>query len=179
MVSTAYNAALYGLQAASLQLRVSANNIANSDTDGYQKQQVTTQAGTYGVEVKVEKIGAVDNQSASVNNRESTIDQSSSVDLTEELIEMKAAKSLFAVNAKTLQTQENMLGRILDIKVWPSRTVFVACSLVPYAYKIAKTNASHSGGDAGDYRIYPTTAGESQSNSKKQTISSMQLITQL
>ena len=117
MVSTAYNAALYGLQAASLQLRVSANNIANSDTDGYQKQQVTTQADTYGVEVKVEKIGAEDNQSASVNNRESTIDQSSSVDLTEELIEMKAAKSLFAVSAKTLQTQENMLGRILDIKV--------------------------------------------------------------
>ena len=43
-------------RAASLQLRASANNIANSDTDGYQKQQVTTQAGTYGVEVKVEKV---------------------------------------------------------------------------------------------------------------------------
>ena len=117
MVNTAYNAAVSGLQAASLQLRASANNIANSDTDGYQKQQVTTQAGTYGVEVKVEKVGAAEAPTNTSGNLEKVADQRSNVDLTDELIEMKAAKNLFEANVKTLQTQENMLGRILDIRV--------------------------------------------------------------
>ena len=117
MVNTAYNAAVSGLQAASLQLRASANNIANSDTDGYQKQQVTTQAGTYGVEVKVEKVGVAEAPTSATGNLEKGANQRSNVDLADELIELKAAKNLFEANAKTLQTQENMLGRILDIKV--------------------------------------------------------------
>ena len=117
MVNTAYNAAVSGLQAASLQLRASANNIANSDTDGYQKQQVTTQAGTYGVEVKVEKVGAAEAPTNTPDNLDKVADQRSNVDLIDELIEMKAAKNLFEANVETLQTQENMLGRILDIRV--------------------------------------------------------------
>lgn len=126
MVSTAYNAAASGLQAASLQLKVSANNVANSDTDGYQKQQVTTQAGVYGVEVKVEKIDSPETQNVSDNNQQKITDQRSNVDLTEELIEMKASKNLFEANTKILQTQENMLGRILDIRVWSLLPVFAA-----------------------------------------------------
>ena len=117
MVSTAYNAALSGLQAASQQLRASANNMANSDTDGYQKQRVTTQAGTYGVEVKVEKVGATEASINVADNLEKVADQPSNVDLTDELVEMKAAKNLLEANVKSLQTQENMLGRILDIRV--------------------------------------------------------------
>lgn len=115
MVSTAYNAALSGMQAASLQLKVSANNIANSNTDGFQKQQVVTQAGTYGVEVKVEKIGATGSQNNLDNNIGKIMTERSSVDVVEELIEMKAAKNLFEANLKALYTQNNLLGRILDV----------------------------------------------------------------
>lgn len=115
MVSTAYNAALSGMQAASLQLKVSANNIANSNTDGFQKQQVVTQAGTYGVEVKVEKIGATGSQNNLDNNIGKIMTERSSVDVVEELIEMKAAKNLFEANLKALYTQSNLLGRILDV----------------------------------------------------------------
>ena len=118
MVSTAYNAALSGMQAASLQLKVSANNIANSNADGFQKQQVVTQAGTYGVEVKVEKIGATESQNNLDNNIGKIMTERSSVDVVEELIEMKAAKNLFEANAKAFFTQNNVLGRILDIMVW-------------------------------------------------------------
>jgi flagellar basal-body rod protein FlgC len=117
MVNTAYNAAVSGLQAASLQLRASANNVANSDTDGYQKQQVTTQAGTYGVEVKVEKVGFAEAPANTAGNLAKIENQRSNVDLTDELIEMKAAKNLFEANVKTLQAQETVLGRILDIRV--------------------------------------------------------------
>lgn len=115
MVSTAYNAALSGAQAAALQLKVSANNISNSNTDGFQAKRVVTQAGTYGVDVKVEKIGASDSQNNLDNNIEQSVSQRSDVDVVEELIEMKAAKNLFETNLKALYTQQNLLGRILDV----------------------------------------------------------------
>ena len=115
MVSIAYNAALSGIRAASLQLKVSANNISNSNTDGFQTQRVVTQAGTYGVEVKVEKIGASESQHSLDNNIDKSVSQRSNVDVVEELIEVKAAKNLFEANLKALYTQNNLLGRILDV----------------------------------------------------------------
>lgn len=116
MVNTAYNAAISGLQAASLKLRVSANNVANANTDGYQRQQVTTQAGTYGVEVKVEKVSTVESANSVQATGELRPDAPSNVDVAEELLEMKAAQNLFEANLKTLNTNDNMLGRILDIE---------------------------------------------------------------
>ena len=59
MISSSYGAALSGIQAASARLSASANNIANSDTPGYQRQQVTTTSGVYGVEVTVERIDSL------------------------------------------------------------------------------------------------------------------------
>lgn len=116
MVNTVYNAAISGLQAASLKLRVSANNVANANTDGYQRQQVTTQAGTYGVEVKVEKVSTVEPTNSVQASGELRLDAPSSVDVAEELLEMRAAQNLFEANLKTLNTNDNMLGRILDIE---------------------------------------------------------------
>ena len=116
MVNTAYNAAISGLQAASLKLRVSANNVANANTDGYQRQQVTTQAGTYGVEVKVEKVSTVESTNSVQASGELRPNAPSNVDVVEELLEMKAAQNLFEANLKTLNTNDNMLGRILDIE---------------------------------------------------------------
>jgi flagellar hook protein FlgE len=116
MVNTVYNAAISGLQAASLKLRVSANNVANANTDGYQRQQVTTQAGTYGVEVKVEKVGTIEPTKSVQASGELRSDAPSNVDVAEELLEMKAAQNLFEANLKTLNTNDNMLGRILDIE---------------------------------------------------------------
>ena len=116
MVSTAYNAALSGLHAASLKLKVSANNLANAHTDGFQKQQVTTQAGTYGIEVKVEKISASEALPSPHAGSEKITNERSNVDVAEELIQVKVAQNIFDANAKTLQTEDNMLGRILDIQ---------------------------------------------------------------
>ena len=115
MVSTAYSAALSGMQAASLQLKISANNISNSNTDGFQTQLVVTQADTYGVDVKVEKIGTSESQNTLDSNVEKSVNQRSNVDVVEELIEMKAAKNLLEANLKALYTENNLLGRILDV----------------------------------------------------------------
>ena len=116
MVNTVYNAAISGLQAASLKLKVSANNVANANTDGYQKQQVTPRTGTYGVEVKVEKVSAVESPNNIQTGGEPIPDAPTNVDVAEELLEMKAAQNLFEANLKTLNTNDNMLGRILDIE---------------------------------------------------------------
>jgi flagellar hook protein FlgE len=116
MVSTAYNAALSGLHAASVKLKVGANNLANANTDGYQKQQVTTQTGTYGVEVKVEKVSTVESPNIIQSGGELSPDAPSNVDVAEELLEMKVAQNLFEANLKTLNANDNMLGRILDIE---------------------------------------------------------------
>ena len=116
MVSTAYNAALSGLHAASLKLKVGANNLANANTDGFQKQQVTTQAGTYGVEVKVEKVSASDALPSSYTGKERITSERSNVEVAEELVQVKAAQNAFDANLQTLQTQDNMLGRILDLQ---------------------------------------------------------------
>lgn len=116
MVSTAYNAALSGLHAASLKLKVGAHNLANAHTDGFQKQQVTTQAGTYGIEVKVEKVSASEALSSSYAGSEKVVNERSNVDVAEELIQVKVAQNIFDANAKILQTEDNMLGRILDIQ---------------------------------------------------------------
>ena len=116
MVNTVYNAAISGLQAASLKLRVSANNVANANTDGYQRQQVTTQAGTYGVEVKVEKVSTVEPTNSVQASGDLRSDATSNFDVAEESLEMKAAQNLFEANLKTLNTNDNMLGRILDIE---------------------------------------------------------------
>ena len=116
MVSTAYNAALSGLQAASLKLKVGANNVANANTDGYQRQQVTTEAGTYGVEVKVQKVSAAESPNTTQINYDPVAAPRSDVEVTEELVEMRAAKTLFEANLQILKTQDNMLGSILDIE---------------------------------------------------------------
>ena len=103
MVNTVYNAAISGLQAASLKLKVSANNVANANTDGYQKQQVTTRTGTYGVEVKVEKVSAVESPNNIQTGGEPIPDPPSNVDVAEELLEMKAFISRSSSATSTLE----------------------------------------------------------------------------
>ena len=108
MISSSYGAALSGIQAASARLSASANNIANSDTPGYQRQQVTTTSGVYGVEVTVDSLVQPDGQKTG---------ESSDISLASELIDMKLAQVLYDANVNTLRVEENALGRILNLQV--------------------------------------------------------------
>lgn len=116
MAGSAINAALTGLQAATLKLRSNANNIANVSTLGFQKQQVTTVAGVYGVEVKVERVNETVPSVPQEDNTEGSLPPSE-IDLLEESIEMGANKRLYDANLMTLRVADNMLGALLDIKV--------------------------------------------------------------
>ena len=115
MVNSVNSAALSGLQAATLKLQTAAHNIANASTVGFQKQQVTTVAGVYGVEVKVERLNGSASPTLQRDNAEGA-QPPSEVDLLEEAIEMNSSKRLYEANLLTLRVADNMLGALLDIK---------------------------------------------------------------
>jgi flagellar basal-body rod protein FlgC len=115
MVGSVNSAALSGLQAATLKLQTNANNLANASTAGFQKQQVTTVAGVYGVEVKVERVNETASRAPQTVNTEDALPPSE-VDLLEETIEMGVNKRLYDANLMTLRVADNTLGALLDIK---------------------------------------------------------------
>ena len=115
MVGSVNSAAISGLQAATLKLQTNANNIANASTVGFQKQHVTTSAGIYGVEVKVERVNGTASPVLQADNAEGAL-RPSEVDLLEESIEMGVNKRLYDANLMTLRVADNMLGALLDLK---------------------------------------------------------------
>ena len=86
-----------GLQAAQTQLSSSAHNIANAMTPGFKRQVVAPQA--------VEGGGVT-----------TTLERSPIVGdaLAQDIVTMKLAEHLFTANLKVLQTQDRMLGSLLD-----------------------------------------------------------------
>lgn len=90
--------ALSGMHAASVQLGVSANNIANQFTPGFQRQVVDPSALAG---------GGVDAQVAT----SPTPGTDTAADLVNEL----SATYAFKANAKLIQADKSMLGTLLDL----------------------------------------------------------------
>lgn len=90
---------LSGVQAASTRLDVAANNIANVQTEKFQRQVVNQQS---------QESGGVTTSVAQA--------QEIGPDLAKDLIEQKMASNTYRVNLRTIQTDQQMLGNLLDIK---------------------------------------------------------------
>jgi flagellar hook-associated protein FlgK len=89
--------ALSGLQAAQTQLSSSAHNVANAMTPGFRRQLVAQQAvDGGGVSTTLERAPQAGEA------------------LAEDIVTMKLAGHLFTANLKVLQTQDRMLGTLLD-----------------------------------------------------------------
>jgi flagellar hook protein FlgE len=98
-MNTISSIAVSGAQAASTRLDVAAHNIANAQTPDF-KRQVVHQASqeTAGVVTTVgksEEIGA---------------------DLAADLVEQMSASYAYKANLRTIQTQDQMMGSLLDVK---------------------------------------------------------------
>lgn len=106
--------ALLGLQK---KLESTANNVANSNSDGYKKTKVTLQEGDpNGVSVHIQKI---EDQGPMVYEQTAGGEQlveKSNVDLTEEIPDLMLTKRFYQANLKAIQTEDEMLGSLLDIK---------------------------------------------------------------
>lgn len=114
-MSLAMNTALSGLDAYGKKVDVTANNIANLNTDGFKKSRAVLQeADPSGVVVSLSKVNT---PGAPVPSEDGTgeIRESSNVDLGEELVNLRTAKHGFEANLKTLKAEDEMLGSLFDI----------------------------------------------------------------
>jgi flagellar hook protein FlgE len=98
-MNTISSIAVSGVQAASTRLDVSAHNIANAQTPNFHRQVVHQQSQeTAGVMTSVGKADEV------------------GPDVAADLVEQMQASYSYKANLRTIQTQEQMVGSILDVK---------------------------------------------------------------
>jgi len=91
--------ALSGLQAAQTRLDVAANNVANAQTDGYQREQVVSQAQPQGgVAVQVERV------------------PEPGANLVADVVAQQSATYSWKANLQTLKTADAMVGDLLSIR---------------------------------------------------------------
>jgi len=98
-MNTISSIAVSGVHAASTRLDVSAHNIANAQTPNFHRQVVHQQSQeTAGVMTSVGKAEEV------------------GPDVAADLVEQMQASYSYKANLRTIQTQEQMVGSILDVK---------------------------------------------------------------
>ncbi len=113
----ALNSAISALQAYGTRINSTANNIANSNSEGYKRTRVTfSTMSPGGVKPHVETI---DQQGPVLQEETSSgfefIEQSN-VDLSNEIPKMMLDVNYYKANLKTIQTTDEMLSSLLDIK---------------------------------------------------------------
>ncbi|MDD2653314.1 MAG: hypothetical protein PHX44_09730 [Sulfurimonas sp.] len=91
------------LQAHQTMLNTSANNVANTNSDGF----VPTQTRVIGDENSIR---------AQNTQADNTGSQTSQTDLSKEMVTQMVAEDVSAINVATIRTQDEMFGTLLDIK---------------------------------------------------------------
>ena len=113
---SAIHTALSGLTAFAKQLEVSANNVANVNTDEFKKSNtefVETAGGVLPVVQKDNSAGPAGLKDMGYGPAQIEL---SNVDLGEEAVSQIIAQRGFEANLRTLKTSDDMLGSILDTK---------------------------------------------------------------
>ena len=111
------SANLAALSALAKKVESSANNVANINTDSFKKTRVLLEEETpQGVTARVEKINDPGAMAYEQTPAGETLVEQSNVELTEELPNLLLTKRFFEANLKTIKTQDEMLGSLLDIK---------------------------------------------------------------
>jgi len=99
-----------------VRLQTIGHNIANVNTDGFKKNRATFQADQDGgVRVEIRRDDSPGFRYEGVENGEKVEKETSNVDLTEEIPNLMVTKRAYQANLKTLETQDEMLGSLLDI----------------------------------------------------------------
>jgi flagellar basal-body rod protein FlgC len=110
------NSTLSALQAYKKSMGVTANNIANVNTGEFKKSRATMQEGVNGnVEVAVNKVDTPGHRFRELEGDQMVAKETSNVNLEEELPDLMVTQRTYEANLKVLQTQDKMLGTMLDI----------------------------------------------------------------
>ena len=108
---------LSALTAARKKMDVTANNIANANTDEFKKSRITlSENSNGGVSSTVDRVDTPGIPKETIQNDRIVQTESSNVDLAEELTELIPTESFYGANLKVLKTQQDMIGALLDIK---------------------------------------------------------------
>ena len=108
------NNALSGLQAATAKMQVTANNVANARTDGYQTQRVDLAERSGGVEARTPADTGTARPALPPTQAVSVSRPPSDVDLAQEMVKMTANESFYLANVRALEAAHGMLGTLLD-----------------------------------------------------------------
>ena len=110
------NSSITALQAHVKKLGVTAHNIANVNSEGYKKYRATMEEDSLGgVRVDIGRVNSPGHPYEVFENGQSVVKETSNVDLTEEIPNLMIAQRGYEANLKTIQTQEKVLGSLLDI----------------------------------------------------------------
>jgi flagellar basal-body rod protein FlgC len=112
----AINGTLSALQAYKKSMGVTANNIANVNTEGFKKSKATMTEGVNGgVEVAVNKVNTPGHRYQELDGDQMVDKETSNVNLEEEIPDLMVTQRTYEANLKALQTRDKMLGTTLDI----------------------------------------------------------------
>ncbi len=110
------SSSLSALTAARKKMGVTANNIANVNTDEFKKSRVSLSEGSDGgVTAAVDVVDTPGIPKETVKNDRLVQTESSNVDLAEEISELIPTTTMYGANLKTLQTEQDMIGSLIDI----------------------------------------------------------------
>ena len=99
----------------SVKMNVTANNIANVNSDGFKKSRATLKEGKFGgVEPDVNQVNTPGHTQPISENGEVRQVEASNVDLAEELTDSISTQAGYTANLKTIQSYDEMLGSLLD-----------------------------------------------------------------
>lgn len=112
---TSLSSTLSALRAFSKKMAVTANNVANVNSDEFKRSEAILKEGEQGaVEVEIRQIDSegpiIPANTDGVEDREL-----SNVDLTTELPNAMITQRAFEANLKMIETEDEMIGSILDI----------------------------------------------------------------
>lgn len=112
----ALNASVSGVKAFQQKLNVTANNVANMNTDEFKKQRaILIEGDNGGVRVKIDEIDTPGYPKDTVADGEVVESESSNVDLAEELTETIISQVGYDANLKMIQSLDDMLGALLKV----------------------------------------------------------------
>ena len=110
------NSTISALQAFGKKMGVTADNVANVNTDGYKKYQANmTEGANNDIKVEIRRVESPGHTYQAIEGDQTVTKETSNVDLGEEIPEMISTENGYAANLKTMQTQDKMLGTLLDI----------------------------------------------------------------
>ena len=110
------NSTISALQAYKTRLGVTADNIANVNTDEFKKSKASLKEGSNGdVQVGINRVNTLGRRYQELEGDQLVEREGSNVNLEEEIPDMMITQRSYEANLKVLQTQDKMLGTLLDI----------------------------------------------------------------